>query len=91
MICMHCQVRFTDYAKWKASMDADAAAQRAAGIHLKHLWRGADDPDVAYFVCEVEDKERARAFLNPTDVARAEASAGASDFAWQFVHDVMTG
>ena len=88
MLYMHCQVRFTDYSKWRATMDADGPAQREAGIFLKHLWRGIDDQSVAFFVCEVRDRERAAAFLNPADVSEAQKNAGASDFQWFFVEDV---
>jgi len=91
MTYMHCQVRFADYSKWKASMDADARAQREAGIYLKFLWRGTDDPNLAFFVCEVKDRDKAKAFLNPTDVAKAAGDAGASGFQWHFVEEVVTG
>jgi hypothetical protein len=90
MFHIHCQVRFVDYEVWKASMDADGHAQREAGIHLKYLWRGTDDPSMAFFVCDVEDKDKARAFLNPADIAEAEKGACASDFCWHFVEEVMT-
>ena len=49
MLYMHCQVRFNDYPKWKASMDADGPAQREAGLRLIHLWRGVEDPKKAFF------------------------------------------
>ena len=85
MIYMHCQVRFTDYSKWKASMNADAEAQRKAGLRLKYLWRGVEDSNLAFFVLDVDDKDQARAFLDPMNVAEAEKAAGASDFKWYFV------
>ena len=88
MIYMHCQVRFTDYSRWKASMDADAQAQKKAGLHLKYLWRGIEDPNMAFFVLEVDDAKRARAFLDPQEVEKAEADAGASDFQWHFVENI---
>jgi hypothetical protein len=88
MTYMHCKVRFTDYAKWKASMDADGPAQRAAGLTLKHLWRGVDDPNTAFFVLEIQDQAKARAFLAPAAVAKAKADAGAVDFEWCFVESV---
>lgn len=87
MMYMHCQVRFADYSKWRASMDADGAAQREAGIFLKHLWRGIDDQTIAFFLCEVKDRDRAAAFLNPANVAQAEEDAEAYDFQWFFVED----
>ena len=88
MIYMHCSVRFTDYSRWKASMDADAQAQREAGLHLKHLWRGVEDPKIAFFVLEVDDADRARAFLDTINVEKAEKAAGASDFERHFVESV---
>jgi hypothetical protein len=91
MTHLHCQVRFTDYAKWRASMKADADAQQDAGIFVIHLWRAIEDPGMAFFVCEIQDKDKARAFLNPTDLAEAEKQAGASDFQWHFVEDVTFG
>ena len=88
MIYMHCQVRFEDFDRWKASMDADAAAQHAAGIHLKQMWRGIENPNIAFFVLEVDDMDRAREFLAPDAVAKAEAEAGASDFQYFFVERI---
>ena len=88
MIYMHCTIRFTDYSKWKASMNADAHAQKEAGLHLKHVWRCLEDPNMAFFVLEVEDVDRAKAFLDPKKVAREETAAGASDFEWHLVESM---
>jgi len=88
MLHIHCQVRFEDYSRWKASMDADAPAQHEAGMHLKHLWRGVDDPNIAFFVLEADDVDRARSFLDPANIREAEKAAGASDFEWHFVESV---
>jgi len=85
MTYMHCRIRVADYAKWKEKMDADAKAQHDAGMYLKHLWRGIDDPNSAFFILEVHDREKARAFLNPADVAEASKEAGVLDFEWHFV------
>ena len=90
MLQIHRQVRFVNHEAWKANMDADSRAQREAGIHLKYLWRGTDDPSMAFFVCDVDDKDKARAFLNPADIAQAEKGAGASDFCWHFAEELMT-
>ena len=88
MIYMHCRIRVAEYAKWKERMDADAKAQRDAGMYLKYLWRGIDDPNSAFFILEVHDKEKARAFLNPADVAEASRDAGVLNFEWHFVTSV---
>ena len=88
MIYMHCRIRVVDYAKWKEKMDADAQAQRDAGMFLKYLWRGVEDPHRAFFILEVHDMEKARAFLNPADVGKASKKAGVLDFEWHFVTSV---
>jgi hypothetical protein len=88
MIYIHCQVSFKDYPKWKASMDADGPVQLKAGLRLIHLWRGVEDPNRAFFVLEVDDKQKARDFLNPANVAEAESEAGAMDFEWHFVEEI---
>ena len=48
-------------------------------------------PNMAMFVCEVKDKAKARAFLNPADVEKATREAGVSGFEWHFVEEVKVG
>ena len=69
-------------------MDADAQAQREAGMYLRYLWRGVEDKNRAFFILEVHDVEKARAFLNPTDVAQTVEQASVLDFAWHFAESV---
>ncbi len=88
MIHMHCRIRVADFPKWKAAMEADAEAQREAGMRLIHLWRGVEEPNMAFFVLEVHSVEKARAFVNPAAVAEASKAAGVRDFEWHFVERV---
>ena len=88
MICMHCRIRVVDFLKWKAAMEGDADAQRQAGMRLIHLWRSVDDPNAAFFVLEVHDAEKARAFVNPASVAEASKAAGVLEFEWHIVESV---
>ncbi len=67
---MHCRIRVADFSKWKAEMEADAKAQRNAGMRLIHLWRGVEEPNTAFFVSEVHRVEKALAFLNPGAVLK---------------------
>lgn len=69
-------------------MEADARAQREAGMYLKYLWRGVEDSNIAFFILEVHDMDKARAFLNPKDVAKASKTAGVLNFQWHFVESV---
>jgi hypothetical protein len=54
-------------------------------MYLKYLWRGVEDTNRAFFILEVHDMEKARAFLKPADVAEASKEAGVLDFEWHFV------
>jgi hypothetical protein len=75
MIAMLCRNRVADFAKWKAVFDSHAQAQRAAGFHLKSLWRELNQPDNVFFLFEVEDVAKARAFItSPAATAIGKAS-----------------
>lgn len=87
MIYMHCNIRVTDYEKWKAVMLADDQAQHEAGMNLIHLWRGIDDPNRAFFILEVHDREKTRNFLNAADFKRPPESAGDLELEWHFVEE----
>ena len=88
MIYMHCRIRVRDFVSWKAKMDADVQAQHDAGMYLKQFWRGIEDPNRAFFIMEIHSEEKARAFLNPKDVAESSKSAGVSEFEWYFVESI---
>ena len=64
-----------DYAHWRALFDADAADQRAAGMHVLHVFRDPANPNIAVFLFEVEDRARAEAFMaRPGGEQSAEAA-----------------
>jgi len=88
MIYMHCRIRVSDFAAWKAKMDGDKDSHRKAGLNLIHLWRGIDDPGLAFMVLEVEDKEKARQHLNPSEVRQSSDVAGVLEFDWRFVESI---
>ena len=52
-----------DYAHWRALFAADAADQRAAGMHVLHVFRDPENQNIAVFLFEVEDRARAEAFM----------------------------
>lgn len=88
MIYMHCHIRVADFSKWKTAMEADAEAQRKAGMRLIHLWRAVEEPNTAFFVLEVHSVEKARALLNPAAVDEASRAAGVLDFEWHFIESI---
>ena len=65
-----------DHARWRAMFDADAPDQRAAGMHVLHVFRETGDPNVAVFLFEVEDRARAEAFMARPGGEEIAAAAG---------------
>lgn len=60
-----------EFRVWKDVFDSHAGAHRAAGLHLRGLWRGVDDPDLVFFLFDVEDRRRAHAAEHPASAAAA--------------------
>jgi len=64
MIHMLVRHKVADFAKWKQIFDSHKEALEKAGLKLKHLWYNIDDPNEVFVLMEVEDLNRAKAFLN---------------------------
>ena len=96
---LHTQIRVGDFEKWKSVMEDDAPAQEEAGLHLIHLWRSIDSPGPprrdgshlpgqAFFVMEVKDIEKARAYFNALSITWAKKRAGVHQYEWHFTEEV---
>lgn len=79
MIVMLCQNRVKDFAKWKAIFDSHLEAQGDAGLRLQTMWRELDDPDNVFFIFEVTDIEKAKAFVEAPEAAEAGEISGVID------------
>jgi hypothetical protein len=79
MLHMLVRHRVKEFDAWKAVFDAHAASQREAGLFVRRILRNADDPDELFLLFEVEDFDRARAFLTSPDVPGAQADSGVLD------------
>ncbi|GHF38097.1 hypothetical protein [Seohaeicola zhoushanensis] len=53
-----------DFATWKSAFDADTEDRGTAGLTLLQMWRGADDPNAVTCLFEVNDRDRAQAWLD---------------------------
>ena len=91
---LHCQIRVGDFEKWKSVMEDDASAQEKAGLRLIHLWRSIDSPGhafhpgQAFFVMEVQDVEKARAYFTLVSIAWAKSRVGVHQYEWHFTEEV---
>jgi hypothetical protein len=73
---MLCRNRVRNFSAWKRVFDSHADAHRKAGLKLVHLWQDDDSPSQVFFLFEVEDVTRARAFVNSPDAPSAARESG---------------
>jgi len=85
MIVMLCRNRVADFSKWKAVFDSHAEAHRAAGLHLKNMWRDLERPNDLFFLFEVADIDQARAFIGAAAAAEAGKMSGVLDADYHFL------
>ena len=85
MIVLLCRNRVADFQKWKVVLDSQSQSHKAAGMRLRDLWRDLSDQRNVYFVFEVDNADKARAFIsNPAWIA-AGKSAGVLDDEYHFL------
>jgi hypothetical protein len=85
MLVMLCRNRVKDYDTWRSIFDSNAAAQRAAGLELAHLWRDTEDPNNVFFVLKVADRKKAEAFISAPEAAETERISGVLDGEYRFL------
>jgi outer membrane biosynthesis protein TonB len=71
-----CRNRVRNFDYWKGVFDSHADRHRAAGLKLVHLWYELNSPRNVFFLFEVEDFERARAFLDTFETAASARESG---------------
>ena len=91
MIQMLCRNRVKDFDRWKAVFDSHSDAHRDHGLRLLNLWRDIEDPNNIFFLLEVRDIEKAKAFVNAPESARAGEEAGVIDGELYFVEAAEDG
>ena len=68
---MICRQRVADFPTWKSVFDSHAAAQQAAGLFVQNVWRNRGDPKDIFFLFEVKDEQKARAFVTAPSAREA--------------------
>jgi hypothetical protein len=86
---MLCRNRVRKFDQWKRVFDDHADAHRAAGLKLVHLWYELESPRNIFFLFEVENVERARAFLESPDATAAERESGLIEGDFRFFSDSL--
>lgn len=85
MIVMLCRNRVADFSKWKAIFSSHAEAHLAAGLRLRDLRRGLEEPNNVFFVFEVASLDKARAFISAPEAAEAGKTSGVIDGEYHFL------
>jgi hypothetical protein len=84
MIVMQCRNRVSDFSQWKSVFDSHAQAHRNAGLNLKAIWRTVEEPNNVFFIFEVTDTGKARAFISNPVAAEAAETSGVIDGEYHF-------
>ena len=64
MIQLLCQLDTADFPGWKRDFDAEATDRMEAGLTLLQMWRDADSRSRVLMLFEVNDRDRAQAWLD---------------------------
>lgn len=65
-----------DYDRWRPYFDSDKPRQQDAGLTVRHVLRGADDPQEVVILFEAEDLGRAREMAGSEDLRKIMQEAG---------------
>ncbi len=76
MTHMLCRNKVTDFETWRDVFASHAAAHREAGLKLLHLWHATEDANNVFFLFEVQDVDKAMAFINAPAAADAGEDSG---------------
>ena len=80
-----------DFAKWRTYFEADSAAAAEYGVTLAALWQTADDPNNVFFLLDIEDVDRANAFMARPESQEIGIKAGVIDGEVHYLEAVSTG
>ncbi len=75
---MLCKQKVDDFDEFKRILASHDLAHHASGFRVQRIWRNIDDPDQVFFICEVWDVAKAKAFVK-SETERLQA-AGVSEF-----------
>ena len=79
MVVMLCRNRVADFEKWKSVFDSQTLSVRETGLRLMNLWRDMEEPNNVFFLFEVTDTDKARAFITNPAAAEAGKTSGVLD------------
>ena len=74
-----------DVAIWKEVFAAQTASTEETGMKLTNMWQSVDQPDQVFFTFEVENREKAEAYMAKPESAEVCITAGVIDGEFHFL------
>jgi hypothetical protein len=75
-----CKHRVADFDLWKKTLRAHAEMHAAAGLRVRKIWRSVEDARAVFFLFEVTDLEKVKAFLAQLNAQRDSDASKAADY-----------
>lgn len=80
-----------DFAKWYTYFEADSDAAAEYGVTLATLWQSTDDPNNVFFLLNIENVDRANAFMARPESQEIGIKSGVIDGEVHYLEAVATG
>jgi hypothetical protein len=77
-----------NFSRWHAYFEEDSGAAAEYGLTLASLWQAADDPNNVFFLLNVEDVERADAFMARPESRKIGVKSGVIDGEFHYLKAV---
>ena len=82
--------KIKDFSKWHVYFEEDSAAAAEYGVTLAGLWRTVDDPNNVFFILDIEDIDRANAFMERPESQEIGEKSGVIDGEFHYI-EAVTG
>lgn len=71
-----CKHKVADYGRWREVLESHAEARGEAGLHLLHVLRDTDDPNLVVMLFRTDDLSKAKAFTQTSSAREAADASG---------------
>jgi hypothetical protein len=83
--------RIKDFSTWYTYFMQDSVTAAEYGVTLARLWQTADDPNNVFFLLDIEDVDRANAFMARPESQELGVISGVIDGEFHYLEEVPPG
>jgi hypothetical protein len=88
VVYMLCRNQVADFRRWKRVFTSHRRAHLRAGLRLAGLWRSAGRPGEIFYLFEVGNVRKAKAFITAPGAKKAGKEAGVIEGEYRFLRSV---